>query len=510
MKNSLLVLFVLLFVACEGQQPRPSQQPSAQVAEEAGPSAAPAIPAYASKLYKQHAQYLETAITHRRFKHQDIEPLLQQLQPPFSVEMSGRSIEGRSIYHCQWGEGPVKVLLWSQMHGDEPTATMALMDIFNFLSASDEFDALRQRLRSSLSLHFLPMLNPDGAEAFVRRNALGVDLNRDALRLQCPESVILKELRDEVKADWGFNLHDQNRYYAAGRSGGSASISFLAPAYNYEKGVDEKRADAMQMIGFLDQLLQPYLPQKIARYDDEFEPRAFGDNMQKWGTRTILVESGGLEGDPEKQELRRIHFVLLLTALDMIATRQYESVPVAKYNQIPMNNSQAYFDLLVREVEIEREGQWYTVDLGFRRPEVEYGRDELGYYATGQLFDLGDLSTFWAYEELSGQGYRAVTGRLYPNAFESLEALKQADVISLVKDGYTAFHVTTFPPVNVRKLQPVEIITDPKRYYNDISMYGNPSLLLQKGGQTHYLIVNGRLIDLQDEKGFWDTNRNGR
>jgi hypothetical protein len=59
-------------------------------------------------------------------------------------------------------------------------------------------------------------------------------------------------------------------------------------------------------------------------------------------------------------------------------------------------------------------------------------------------------------------------------------------------------------------LQPVEIITDPKRYYNDISMYGNPSLLLQKGGQTHYLIVNGRLIDLQDEKGFWDTNRNGR
>ena len=30
------------------------------------------------------------------------------------------------------------------------------------------------------------MLNPDGAEIFTRRNALHVDLNRDALRLQCP------------------------------------------------------------------------------------------------------------------------------------------------------------------------------------------------------------------------------------------------------------------------------------------------------------------------------------
>ena len=29
--------------------------------------------------------------------------------------------------------GEVHVLLWSQMHGDESTATMALFDIFNFI-----------------------------------------------------------------------------------------------------------------------------------------------------------------------------------------------------------------------------------------------------------------------------------------------------------------------------------------------------------------------------------------
>jgi hypothetical protein len=31
------------------------------------------------------------------------------------------------------GHGPTTVLLWSQMHGDESTATMALADIFAFL-----------------------------------------------------------------------------------------------------------------------------------------------------------------------------------------------------------------------------------------------------------------------------------------------------------------------------------------------------------------------------------------
>ena len=44
----------------------------------------------------------------------------------------------------------------------------------------------------------------------------------------------------------------------------------------------------------------------MGRYSDEFEPRAFGDNIQKWGTNTILIESGGIFGDEEKQYLRKL------------------------------------------------------------------------------------------------------------------------------------------------------------------------------------------------------------
>ena len=56
-----------------------------------------------------------------------------------------------------------------------------------------------------VTLYFLPMVNPDGAERFKRRNFYDIDLNRDASRLQCPEAVILKSVFDSLKADFGFN-----------------------------------------------------------------------------------------------------------------------------------------------------------------------------------------------------------------------------------------------------------------------------------------------------------------
>ena len=52
---------------------------------------------------------------------------------------------------------------------------------------------------STLTLHVVPMLNPDGAERFQRRNAQSIDINRDALRLQTPEGRALKALRDRLQ-----------------------------------------------------------------------------------------------------------------------------------------------------------------------------------------------------------------------------------------------------------------------------------------------------------------------
>ncbi len=51
----------------------------------------------------------------------------------FTMEKIGESVEGRSINYVRVGNGPTGVMLWSQMHGDEPTATAALFDVFDFL-----------------------------------------------------------------------------------------------------------------------------------------------------------------------------------------------------------------------------------------------------------------------------------------------------------------------------------------------------------------------------------------
>src|SRR5690606_30804016 len=92
--------------------------------------------------------YKEPSLTHRRFKHSDIVPLIVQRGQDFKVEALGQSIKGRDIYQLAYGEGTIKVLLWSQMHGNESTATMALFDLFNFLEGEDDdFVSLRHLIK---------------------------------------------------------------------------------------------------------------------------------------------------------------------------------------------------------------------------------------------------------------------------------------------------------------------------------------------------------------------------
>lgn len=445
------------------------------------------------ELSKTYEKYKESSITHRRFKHETVERLVQSLAAPFRVETAGASIEGRNIYQVSIGTGPVKVLLWSQMHGDESTATMALMDMFNFFKADDQFDPLRRQLLKELTIVFIPMLNPDGAERFIRRNALGVDLNRDALRLQSPEAQLLKRVRDELQADWGFNLHDQSRYYAAGPNPNTATISFLAPAYNYEKEVNKIRGRSMQLIGLMNQTLQKYIPGKVARYNDDFEPRAFGDNIQKWGTSTILIESGGLADDPEKQEIRKLNFLVIMSALEAIAARRYETTDRSIYESIPFNDSGAFLDLCLREVQIERNGNWYTVDIGIRRDETIVNGESV--YSGASISDLGDLSTYHAYENFAGKGYRAVAGKVYPKVLPNWAAYQQLNHRDLWRQGYTAVRMVNRSE-EARNARYLEVLSEKGTTEEQINPYQSPGIVLQKDGQVKFVVVKGRLMEL--------------
>lgn len=388
----------------------------------------------ARRLHDTHEQYKESALKERRFKHIDIQSLIEKLKSNalYEVSVVGQSFEGRSISMIKAGKGKTKVLFWSQMHGDEPTATMALFDMFNFfVKSGDEFDGLRKQILDNTTLYFVPMLNPDGAEVYKRRTALDIDMNRDALRLQTPEGRLLKQLQQTLKPEFGFNLHDQSPRYSAGQTGNLATISFLATAYDHARSMNDVRRRSMQLIVSMNQHLQKFIPNQVARYSDEHEPRAFGDNIQKWGTSLVLIESGGYKNDPEKMYIRQLNYVAMLTGLQAIASGNYAQEDIKKYEQIP-ENGRTIFDLIIRNATILRNGEPVKVDVGINRNEMSTNLPAK-WFTRGVVEDLGDLSTFFGTDEIDATG-------LVLEASEDLRMGLKAD-FTLKKEGQLVYTI---------------------------------------------------------------------
>src|SRR3546814_15351729 len=90
-------------------------------------------------------------------------------------------------------------------------------------------------------------MNPDGAARFQRHNAQGIDINRDARALVSPEARALHELRERVKPEFGFNLHDQQVGYRAGDSDRGTAIALLPPAFNEARDVNASRPRAIEL-----------------------------------------------------------------------------------------------------------------------------------------------------------------------------------------------------------------------------------------------------------------------
>ena len=333
----------------------------------------------------------------------------------------GRSVEGRSINAVTFGTGPTSVLLWSQMHGDESAASMSLADIVHWVAASPPDDPVRRLLEERLTVTMIPMLNPDGAERFIRHNALGVDVNRDARRLATPEGRILKSVRDSLEADFGFNLHDQGSR-TAGRGGELVAIALLAPAADEERTWNEVRQRARHVSAVIAAALESAIPGRMARYDDTFTPRAFGDNLQAWGTSTVLIESGAMAGDPQKQELRRLNVVAIVEALVAIADGSYDDTPTSHYDDLPMNVGLTN-DLLISGGHLVLGGTPYRVDVAIVYDDAVA--------RTGPRYgEIGDLAGVGALETMDAEGLF-----LHPNLGPATHVQRGAEAALVIRRG---------------------------------------------------------------------------
>jgi hypothetical protein len=361
--------------------------------------------ALARELFDKYENFKASAITSRRFSQADMLKWLDPLrdQKLFTMTPVGRSAEGRTISMLKLGAGKTTVFLWSQMHGDESTATMALMDMLKFFLQEPDHIVSRWIL-DKLNLLIIPMLNPDGAERFQRRTAQSIDMNRDALALRTPEARILKETRDTYRPQFGFNLHDQDPRYSVGETRNVSAIALLAPAFD-ESRVDNKvRLAAKRVAATLSSILHEFIPNNVSKYDDAFESRAFGDNIQKWGTSTVLIESGGWPGDREKMFLRKLNCVALLTTLHTIAVDQCEHADVNEYERLPFNSKYLY-DIILRNVQLKANDTVpsVTVDIGINIDE-EFNPRTRRVESVAKVVDIGDLRTYGAFRDVDVRG----------------------------------------------------------------------------------------------------------
>jgi len=318
------------------------------------------------------------------------------------TECVGTSVLGRPICSVKFGRGPRRILFWTQMHGNEPTATGAVFDLLNFLKACPEAsERYVERLHEDFTLLFVPMLNPDGAVLFRRSNALGVDLNRDALALAAPESRILRRVLQDFRPEYCFNLHDQRNIYNVSGTPRTATLSFLAPSEDLQRTVTPGRKASMALIAAMNRCVQQIIPGCVGRYSDEFYPTAVGDTCQKAGYRTVLIESGTYPGDPERQVARFGNFAAILSALEYLShpgdlTRGWED-----YETIPRNDTKM-MDVILRGVRTSLGDCSARVDIGVMFEEKP-SADGQSLVKKAVIEAIGDLRYYYGICEIDAK-----------------------------------------------------------------------------------------------------------
>lgn len=333
----------------------------------------------------------EATITGRYITPMDIDAYLDLLIGEFDVGTVGKSVQGRHIRSITLGAGSIRIMMWSQMHGNESTTTKSVLDLINYLRKGS--DSAKSILKYC-TLCIIPILNPDGAIAYTRLNANAVDLNRDAQERTQPESIALWKIYHLFKPDFCFNLHDQRTIFNVGTSSKPATVSFLAPAHDPERSISSGRAISMHLIVAMNEELQKYIPGQIGRFDDSFNSNCIGDALQMLQTPTVLLEAGHFQDDYEREKTRYYIFLALLKGVTAISQKQLDSYSLRPYFDIP-ENSKMFYDVLIRNIDRLDSGWEVGDSAGIHFVEtLVNGKIDF----VGKLEQIGNLEHMYGHE----------------------------------------------------------------------------------------------------------------
>jgi hypothetical protein len=350
-------------------------------------------------LYKT---YKEQSLFHRYIHNKTILPLLKKLPSIFKVDEIGKSVKGKSIFSITLGKGNKKVLIWSQMHGNESTTTKAIFDVLNTINASNP---CATSILENCTIMIIPILNPDGALAYTRLNANDVDLNRDAQALTQPESKVLRQVFNTFTPDFCFNLHGQRTIYNVEKSNNPATISFLAPAQDEACTITKGRKIAMEIISEMNSMLQKEIPNQVGIYDDAFNINCVGDTFQSSNVPTILFEAGHFKNDYLREQTRELIYLSLLSSLDYISINSINGSNYKSYFNIPKNDNR-FFDIIIRNAKVQLENREQLVDIGVLYEE-RLINEKVKFIPI--IEKISDLSAYYGHKEVNANKHKVLS-----------------------------------------------------------------------------------------------------
>ena len=357
-------------------------------------------------------QNIEQLLQGRYITLDDIEPLLKKINTNNQLEIIGKSVLDQPIYKYQIGTGKTKILLWSQMHGNESTTTKGLFDFLNVLHSNSE---LAHKWLNSFTFCCIPMLNPDGAKLYTRENSNKVDLNRDSQNLSQPESRVLRATFESFKPDFCFNLHDQRTIFGVSDTGKPATVSFLAPAYNEAREINESRLKAIHLISGINDVLQQYIPGQIGRFDDTFNLNCIGDTFQYMGVPTVLFEAGHFPNDYLREETRKYIFIALISSFQVISENDIVGNEFDKYMIIPQNKV-VFYDFIYKNIKINYDGIEIITNFA-----AQYKEELVGHQIrfNAYIVKIGELDGYFGHFEYDANG------ALYSDDADNIPKLEQ-------------------------------------------------------------------------------------
>ena len=261
-------------------------------------------------------------------------------------------------------------------------------------------------------------------------------------------------IADRYQPFLGFNLHNQNGLTTVGDTGKVATIALLAVAADVP-GAPAKPQDvpdeiAKRVTAVLYESLSPFIYGHISRYDDPFNPRAFGDMLTLMGTPIVLIESGGIPADAPANLTVELNFVGLLAAFNSLASGKIQNANPAVFDALKLNSSNPIYDLMLTNA-------WIFTGTGvplFRGDVGIRGDMRGGSGGNAIIAEIGDLGVFSAHHTLDCTGTMLTPGLIAWDPDRSIFSPGAGGLEYLRRGILTLMETASWSDIQKREPQP--------------------------------------------------------